>query len=238
MSKKPRRFNGLSKLVRIDPVAPDPAVIDHTVAILRRGGLVVIPTRHLYGLGVDALNPRAVERVFAAKQRPPDQPLLILVAGPDDVHRYARGMDERTAVLMDTFWPGKVTIVVSARASLPASLTGGTGRIGIRVPGHPVCRSLTHVLAGPLTATSANISGQPGCHRIADLDPAILAAADLVLDAGPLVPGVGSTVVDIRPSGVHILREGAVAAAAIRAAMESTVVRPSSGARQEPDGSH
>lgn len=213
-------------------------MIHHAVDVLRRGGLAVIPTRHLYGLGVEALNPRAVGRVFAAKQRPPDQPLLILVAGPDDVHRYARGMDERAAALMDMFWPGKVTIVLPARPSLPASLTGGTGRIGIRVPGHPVCRSLTRVLAGPLTATSANISGQPGCHRIADLDPAIVAAADLVLDAGPLVAGVGSTVVDIRPSGVHVLREGAVAAAAIRAAVEATVVRPASLAQQDPDGRH
>ena len=228
----------MSKLVTIDPVTPDPAVIRHAVRILRRGGLVVIPTRHLYGLGVDALNPLAVGRVFTAKQRPPHQPLLILVAGPDDVHRYARGMDERATALMDMFWPGKVTIVLPARSSLPPALTGGTGRIGIRVPGHPVCRALTRALSGPLTATSANVSGQPGCHRIADLEPAIVAAADLVLDAGDLAPGVGSTVVDIRPSGVHVLREGAVAAAAVRAAMGSSMERPVSGARQNSDGRH
>jgi L-threonylcarbamoyladenylate synthase len=205
----------LSKIATIDPAAPDPAVIHQAVDILQKGGLLVVPTRHLYGLGVDALNPQAVARVFAAKQRPLHQPLLILVATQTDVCNYARGIDGRATALMDTFWPGKVTIVLEARSILPMVLTGGTGRIGIRVPGHPVCRDIVGALSGPLTATSANLSGQPGCHRIEDLHPDIAAAADFVLDAGPLQPGLGSTVVDIRPSAVHILREGAVAASDI-----------------------
>lgn len=205
----------MSKIATIDPAAPDPAVIHQAVDILQKGGLLVVPTRHLYGLGVDALNPQAVARVFAAKQRPLHQPLLILVATQTDVCNYARGIDGRATALMDTFWPGKVTIVLEARSILPMVLTGGTGRIGIRVPGHPVCRDIVGALSGPLTATSANLSGQPGCHRIEDLHPDIAAAADFVLDAGPLQPGLGSTVVDIRPSAVHILREGAVAASDI-----------------------
>jgi L-threonylcarbamoyladenylate synthase len=205
----------LSKIATIDPAAPDPGVIHQAVDILQKGGLLVVPTRHLYGLGVDALNPQAVARVFAAKQRPLHQPLLILVASKTDVCNYARGIDGRATALMDTFWPGKVTIVLEARSILPMVLTGGTGRIGIRVPGHPVCRDIVGALSGPLTATSANLSGHPGCHRIEDLHPDIAAAADFVLDAGPLQPGLGSTVVDIRPSAVHILREGAVAASDI-----------------------
>lgn len=205
----------MSKIVAIDPVAPDPALLHQAVGILRQGGLVVFPTRHLYGLGVDALNPRAIARVFAVKQRPLHQPLLVLVASRDDVGNYARGIDGRATTLMDAFWPGKLTIVLQARALLPAVLTGGTGRIGIRVPGHPACQGIVQVLPGPLTATSANLSGQPGCHRIEDLHPDIIAAADFILDAGSLQPGIGSTVVDIRPSAVNILREGAVAASDI-----------------------
>jgi len=205
----------LSKIATIDPVAPDPALVHHAVDILRQGGMVVVPTRHLYGLGVDALNPQAVARVFAAKQRPLHQPLLIQVTAQNDVFHYARGIDGRATALMDAFWPGKVTIVLEARPILPMVLTGGSGRIGIRVPGHPVCREIVRALSGPLTATSANLSGQPGCRRIEDLPPDIIAAADFVLDAGPLQPGIGSTVVDIRPSTVHILREGAVAASDI-----------------------
>lgn len=202
----------MSKTATIDPVAPDPVVIRRAVDILREGGLVVVPTRHLYGLGVDALNPQAVARVFAVKQRPLHQPLLVLVASQGDVWNYARGIDDRATALMDAFWPGKLTIVLEARSILPMVLTGGTGRIGIRLSGHPVCQRIVQDLPGPLTATSANLSGQPGCNRIEDLHPAIAAAADFILDAGPLQPGIGSTVVDIRPTKVHILREGAVAA--------------------------
>ena len=186
-------------------------MIRRAVDILREGGLVVVPTRHLYGLGVDALNPQAVARVFAAKQRPLHQPLLLLVASQGDVWNYARGIDDRATALMDAFWPGKLTIVLEARSILPMGLTGGTGRIGIRLAGHPVCRRIVQDLPGPLTATSANLSGQPGCHRIEDLHPDIAAAADFILDAGPLQPGIGSTVVDIQPTMVNILREGAVA---------------------------
>lgn len=187
-------------------------MIRRAVDILREGGLVVVPTRHLYGLGVDALNPQAVARVFAVKQRPLHQPLLVLVASQGDVWNYARGIDDRATALMDAFWPGKLTIVLEARSILPMGLTGGTGRIGIRLSGHPLCQRIVQDLPGPLTATSANLSGQPGCNRIEDLHPAIAAAADFILDAGPLQPGIGSTVVDIRPTKVHILREGAVAA--------------------------
>jgi len=212
----------LSKVVAIDPAAPDAAAIHRAVAILRQGGMVVVPTRHLYGLAVDALNPPAIERVFAVKQRPLDQPLLILVAVRDDVRKYAQAIDAKAEGLMDAFWPGRLTVIVEARPILPPLLTGGTGRVGIRLTGHPVCRALVRTFGRPLTATSANLSGQPGCSRIEDLHPAIAAAADFILDAGPLKPGIGSTVVDVQPAAVQVLREGAVTGAAIRAALESS----------------
>jgi L-threonylcarbamoyladenylate synthase len=123
---------------------------------------------------------------------------------------------------MDAFWPGKLTVILDARPILPPSLAGGTGRVGIRLTGHPVCQALVRSFSRPLTATSANISGQPGCSRIEALHPAIAAAADLILDAGSLKPGIGSTVVDVQSGAVEVLREGAVTGAAIRAALESS----------------
>jgi L-threonylcarbamoyladenylate synthase len=216
----------LSKTAVVDPRAPDPVVIGQAVSVLRRGGMVVLPTRHLYGLGVDALNPRAIARVFAVKQRPRNRPLLILVASPDDVGTYARNIDERAKALMAAFWPGRLTIVLEARPLLPTSLTGGSGRIGIRVPDHPVCCGLVRLLGRPITATSANISDQPGCHRIDDLPPDIASAAELVLDAGALEAGLGSTVVDVRPDEVRILREGTVTAADLKKTVRFSVTGP------------
>ena len=188
--------------------------------------MVVLPTRHLYGLGVDALNRRAVERVFRTKQRPRHHPLLILVASPEEAGIYAQGIDARATALMHAFWPGKLTIVLPARPVLPEALTGGTGRIGIRLVAHPVSRRLVRALGRPITATSANLSGHPGCRRIEDLQPAILDAADLVLDAGPLLPGIGSTVVDVQQDVVQVLREGVLKVDAIRTIVDGPVAGP------------
>ena len=210
----------------IDPLDPDPVLIREAVHRLDRGGMVVLPTRHLYGLGVDALNPRAVERVFAVKQRPKHHPLLILVASSKEAEIYAQGIDARVTALMHAFWPGKLTIVLPAGPVLPEALTGGTGRIGIRLVAHPVSRSLVRSLGRPITATSANLSGHPGARRIEDLQPAILAAADLVLDAGPLLPGIGSTVVDVQQDVVRVLREGPVKVDAIRTIVDGPVAGP------------
>lgn len=210
----------------IDPQAPDPALIREAVGLLQRGGLLVLPTRHLYGLAVDALNPQAVARVFAAKQRSRRQPLLILVGSRTALSRYAVGLDSRAEALMDAFWPGKLTIVLQAASTIPPILTGGGGRIGIRVPEHPVCRAVLDALGGPITATSANRSGRPGVHRVDDLDPAIKVNVDLILDAGVLLPGLGSTVVDLGEEGVTILREGAVRRDAICAVLECRVLGP------------
>jgi L-threonylcarbamoyladenylate synthase len=214
----------LNNIVAIDAVRPDPMILRQARHTLRKGGLVVIPTRHLYGLAVDALNPKAVQRVFAIKRRPLHQPLLILIPSRAAVAIYVQDVDVRAEMLMEAFWPGKLTIIFKARPLLPSILTGGTGRIGLRLPEHAVCRELVALVGRPITATSANISGQPGCHGVADLPPTILSAADLVLNAGALEPGKGSTVVDVQPGEVQVLREGAVPLAAIREAMSCPVV--------------
>lgn len=217
----------MSKKTRtVDPQLPDPGLVRKAARLLHRGGMLVLPTRHLYGLGVDALNPGAAARVFTAKRRPWHRPLLILLGSRAELSRYAVGVDVRADLLMDAFWPGKLTIVLPASAVIPLVLTGGSGRIGIRQTEHPVCRALLKELGRPITATSANISGRPGCRRIADLDAAVAAEVDLILDAGPLEPGIGSTVVDIRPEGVVMLREGAVSRDALNRVLGCALTGP------------
>ncbi|MGD8338381.1 MAG: Sua5/YciO/YrdC/YwlC family protein, partial [Desulfobacterales bacterium] len=117
--------------------------------------------------------------------------------------------------LMDRFWPGQVTIVFKAIPILPTNLTAGTGKIGIRLAGHPVARALVSAFGRPITGTSANLSGQGGCHNVDELDAMLIEQLDLVLDAGPLEEGIGSTVVDITGAEPIVIREGVVSKQAI-----------------------
>jgi L-threonylcarbamoyladenylate synthase len=181
--------------------------------------VIAFPTGSLYGLGADALNVGAVERVYTIKRRPPDKPLLILIPDRSVVFDLAAEVPPAAKRLMDRFWPGRVTIVFKALPVLPANLTAGSGKIGIRLPGHPVAKALATAFGRPITGTSANPSGHKGCHRIAELDPKLIEQLDLVLDAGPLKEGIGSTVVDITGAEPIVIREGLVSKQAILAAV-------------------
>ena len=207
------------KIRPIDPQHPHADLIDAAVRVLKDGGVIGFPTGSLYGLGADALNTDAVDRVFTIKQRPSVKPLLILVPDRKVVFELAAEVPPAAERLMDRFWPGRVTIVFKAFPELPSNLTAGTGRIGIRLPGHPVARALVSAFGRPITGTSANLSGQGGCHRIAELDPKLIEQLDLVLDAGPLKEGIGSTVVDIIGAEPIVRREGVVSKQAILAAV-------------------
>lgn len=205
----------MSKIIKIEPRRPDLEIISTAAEIIQNGGVVVIPTRHLYGLATDALNTNALKRVFAIKGRPAEKPLLILIRSSADLPGQVRTIPTAARRLMQSFWPGRLTLVFEARDVFPAELTGGTGKVGIRLPAHPVCQALVNYLPNPITATSANFSGQKGCHRIRDLPNRMRAAVDLILDAGPLPPGPGSTVVDVTLSPPTVLRQGVLGEAQI-----------------------
>ncbi len=191
--------------------------IADAAACIRSGGVIVFPTRCLYGLGADARDPGAVERVFDIKQRPADKPILVLVHQLSDLERLVRRITPAAHRLMEHCWPGGVTLVFAAGPTVSPLLTAGTGNIGIRLCGHPAARALTAAVGGPITGTSANLSGSPACADISRLDPRITTSVNLILDAGPLEGGLGSTVVDVTGDGVRILREGVVPAARILA---------------------
>ncbi len=206
---------------RIDPARPDPDVIAEAARIIEKGGVVSFPTTGLYGLGADAFNPVSVGRIFRMKKRSPDKPLLILVQGVTAVEDLVKTVPPAAARIMQRFWPGRVTLVFEARDSIPRDLTAGTGKIGIRVPGHLAARNLVKAVSGPVTGTSANISGHPGLSRSPTPDSPIAAGLDLILDAGPLKGGAGSTIVDVTRETPRILREGAAPAKEIFAALEN-----------------
>ncbi|MFC1799124.1 L-threonylcarbamoyladenylate synthase [Thermodesulfobacteriota bacterium] len=208
------------KIEQIDPQNPDPALISKAAGIIRNGGVVVFPTRGLYGLAANAFNKIAIERVFAIKQRPSDRPILILFQSVDGLDRLVQSVPPSAAAIMAHFWPGRITIVFNASSTLLPALTAGTGRIGVRLPGYSVALELVSAVGGPVTGTSANISGEVGFSKIDDIDRSVLDQADLVLDAGELKGGPGSTVIDVTVDPPEILREGAVPAGEIKALLE------------------
>jgi L-threonylcarbamoyladenylate synthase len=205
----------------VNPRSPEPEAIGRAEAVIRAGGVVCFPTRCLYGLGADALTAEAVERVFEIKQRPADMPLLVLISRSAQLAELAERVPPIAQLLMERFWPGRLTLVLDARQHIPARLTAGTGKIGIRLAAHPVARALAEAVAGPITGTSANLSGGSGCRQIAELDPRIARQVDLILDGGPLKGGVGSTVVDVTGEAPVVIREGEVSKPEILAALKS-----------------
>lgn len=190
---------------------------------IREGGIVVFPTQCLYGLGADARNAGAVARIFAIKRRASSNPLLILIQDRKELTYLTDVVPSTAQTLMDAFWPGNITLLFAAKAGLPEGLTAGTGKIGVRLPGHPVARQLVLETGGPITGTSANRSGSPGCARISELEEDIRAKVDLILDAGPLKGGIGSTIVDVTVEPPLVVREGVIPAGRIFRALSKSL---------------
>jgi L-threonylcarbamoyladenylate synthase len=205
------------KVYKVNQDHPQPEVIQRAAIDIQQGGIIAFPTRCLYGLGADAFNSDAVQRIFQLKQRPVQKPILILIDHRRKLEPLVSRISNVASRLMDQFWPGRITLVFEAADSVPHFLTAGTGKIGIRLPGHPVAFALSDSLGIALTGTSANLSGSPGCHRIEDLDPELGRQLDAVLDAGALKGGTGSTVVDVTAEIPRILREGEISAQEIMA---------------------
>ena len=187
---------------------PERDDVRRAAAAVAAGDLVVYPTETVYGLGGDALDPDAVERVFALKGRDRSNPLSLGVASVDAALRYTRPTESALAFAR-AFLPGPVTVIVERDDAVPDALTAGSDRVGIRVPDHDVARALLRE-TGPLTATSANVSGRGSVTRVAELDDRIRDGVAAVVDDGE-TPGTESTVVD--PDAGEIHRRGAMAGA-------------------------
>ncbi len=205
----------------IDPHHPQPDRIEQAARILRDGGVVILPTRGLYGLGCDARNAAAVRRIFNIKKRPLEKPLLVLISNRGMLADVVPSIPSLAEPLMTAFWPGRLTLVMKGRKDLPSGLCSGTGKVGVRMVGHPVAAALVEDVARAVTGTSANLSGAGGCDRIEAIDRMVIDAVDMILDAGVLGGGAGSSVVDVTGRSPRILREGAVSAREISKAVES-----------------
>lgn len=210
----------MSLLLPVDPLDPDPDVLSRAASSLRQGKIVAYPTETLYGLGVDPFQEEAVERLYALKARPTEMPVSILVRDAEMLEQLVLGLSPLAARLVDAFLPGPLTLVLPARPDIPSRLTSGTGKIGIRISSHPLLRSLFSAYPAPITTTSANPSGRPDARSAGDILSYFPEGIDCILDAGPVVGGLGSTVVDVTGERPLILREGALSSDRIAEALE------------------
>ena len=206
-----------ARLISLTPESPDPVTLDEAAEILRHGGLVAFPTETVYGLGADARNVEAVRRIFEAKGRPADNPLIVHVASLEMAKRYAADWPDLAEHLATVFWPGPLTLVLRKRPEIPDLVTAGLPAVGLRMPANTIARRLIQRADLPIAAPSANpymnLSPTTAEHVAAGLGDRI----DLVLDGGPCSVGIESTVLDLTGECPVVLRPGGISLAAIRA---------------------
>lgn len=218
-----------TQLWQVDKNNPDAEIIRQAGHVLRRGGLVAFPTETVYGLGANALDTEAVKGIFAAKGRPRDNPLIVHIAEIDTVFQYAGFINDSAKRLMETFWPGPLTLVLPARGNVSEEVSAGLESLAFRIPDHPVALALIHEAGVPVAAPSANLSGRPSptlaSHVYTDLNGRI----DAILDGGPTGVGLESTVLDMTGDIPVILRPGGVTPEEIQAVAGKVLLDPSLG---------
>jgi len=183
--------------------------------LLRAGELVAVPTETVYGLGADALNPEAVRRIFAAKGRPVDHPLIVHLPDAEQMLQWAASVPGEAAALARAFWPGPLTLILKRDASVPDEVTGGQDTVGLRVPGHPVALALLRIFDSGIAAPSANRFGRISPTTAQHVEEELGDSVACILDGGPCDVGIESTILDLSSDTPRLLRPGAISAEAI-----------------------
>lgn len=204
--------------------ALDAAEIARAVEVLASGGLVALPTETVYGLGADAGNPVAVRRIFAAKRRPVDHPLIVHIASATQLDHWCAEVPEAAKVLAAAFWPGPLTLILKRAAHVPDEVTGGQDTIGVRVPAHPLALELLRAFRGGVAAPSANRFGHVSPTTAEHVRAELGAEVDMVLDGGPCTVGIESTIVDLTTAQPRILRPGGISRAQVEHALGAALM--------------
>lgn len=210
-----------------------PEHVEQAAEVLRRGGLVAFPTETVYGLGADASNADAVKRIFAAKGRPADHPLIVHLSNASDIDRWAVDVPPAARVLAARCWPGPLTMVLGKAPWVPPITTGGLDTIGLRVPNQALALSLLRAFGGGVAAPSANRFGRVSPTRPEDV-AAELDSVELILDGGPCRIGVESTILDLTVTPAQILRPGGVSADELEEILGMAVARHPTGPARAP----
>ena len=200
--------------------------VQRAAELLRAGKLVGIPTETVYGLGANGLDPEAVERIFAAKGRPQDNPLILHIPSADHLARYCRDIPDSAYALTEAYWPGPLTMILPRHEVVPDVVTAGLDTVGMRCPSHPVCRAILEAADIPVAAPSGNTSGRPSpttaAHMWEDMDGKI----EAIVDGGPCTVGVESTIIDLTCTPPRLLRPGGITLEQLEAVLGEVAVDP------------
>lgn len=200
----------MTRLLSVDPSRIDDALIQRAAQVIREGGLVAFPTETVYGLGANALDSAAVDRIFAAKGRPASDPVIVHIGQPDQLAQVAWNVPPLAAQVAERFWPGPLTLVLTRHPSIPANVSSGMPTVAVRMPSHPVALALLRAARVPIAAPSANRFSRPSAttalHVLEDLHGVV----DLILDGGPASIGLESTIVDLTRDPPVVLRPGGI----------------------------
>lgn len=210
------------------------AALRRAGAVLKEGGLVAFPTETVYGLGGDGLNRESSKKIYAAKGRPSDNPLIVHICKFEDIFEIAQAVPETARKLADAFWPGPLTMILPKSARVPAETTGGLDTVAVRFPSHPVARKLIEYGGGYVAAPSANLSGKPSPTEAVYVVEDMGGRVDMIIDGGAVGIGLESTIVDLTAGRPQILRPGFVTEEMLSAVLgkvdtDVTIMKPDSG---------
>ena len=230
-----------TRIETVDPQRMDETIMAEAGRLIAEGELVAFPTETVYGLGADALNPEASAKIYAAKGRPSDNPLIVHIADFSDMARVALELPPQAKLLSDAFWPGPLTMIVNKSDAVPKATTGGMDTVAVRMPNHPVALELIRRSGCLIAAPSANTSGRPSpteaAHVVEDMNGRIA----MILDGGPVRIGIESTIIDLTVSPPQILRPGYITREKLSAVLgtvdtDATILRADSGQAPKAPG--
>ena len=216
----------VTKILHIDKYKADPGALEEAGRILRGGGLVAFPTETVYGLGGNALDPEAARKIYAAKGRPSDNPLIVHISQVSELTPLVKEIPAMAEPLIRKWWPGPMTLIFKKSGAVPDETTGGLDTVAVRMPSHPVAAALIKASGIPIAAPSANLSGRPSPtsarHVIEDMDGRI----DMIIDGGECEIGLESTIIDVTGAEPELLRPGFITIEDIRALTGSGKIDP------------
>lgn len=211
---------------KVTDSSADEEVYKQAAQIIRAGGLVAFPTETVYGLGADGMNETAAAKIYTAKGRPSDNPLILHIADREELNRITDKVPQKAEALMDAFWPGPLTMIFEKKKEVPYGITGGLETVAVRMPSHPVARKLIRESGTPIAAPSANTSGRPSPTQAEHVEQDLSGKIDMLIDGGSVGIGLESTIVDVTTEPPMMLRPGYVTREKIEAVIGEISIDP------------